>query len=135
VRAEDAYYLSGARVQLDHCAGMPEQQWRLVPVASPGAAVAAQEIVSQRSGLCLAPASSFAADGAPAVQVACTHGASVLRSVVSHGHGYSLRNVADRRFLSGSGNPSADQAQVWLRTDDGTTAQLWRSRAFAAAAS
>ncbi len=131
VRAGDGYSLSGARVQQDHCTGRPEQQWRLVPVDPPGAATA-YEVVSRRSGLCLAPASSAAAGGTPAIQVACTGGASVLWSVISHGHGYALQNVADHEFLTGSG-PGAP-GQVRLRAADGTAGQVWQGGLFAAAA-
>lgn len=128
VRSEDGYYNPGARVQQYHCTGAQEQQWRLVLVSSADGAFPAYEIISQRSGLCLAR-TAVAVNGSQVYQEPCG-GATTVWYFAGNENGYALENTFDYRCLDVSGNSSADYAKIQMWTCNGTTAQLWRSNSF-----
>jgi hypothetical protein len=128
VRSEDGYYNLGSRVQQYHCTGAQEQQWRLVPEYSNNGETTTYEIISQRSGLCLAR-TAVAVNGSQVYQEPCG-GATTVWYFAGNENGYALENTFDYRCLDVSGNSSADYAKIQMWTCNGTTAQLWRSNSF-----
>jgi hypothetical protein len=137
VKAEDNYYVVGARIQQWNCTGVAEQQWSLgyVGVAADGNQV--WQLKSQRSGLCMSVLNASYSNGAQIVQSYCPSSAvdwyaratlfqMTLRAIENNRLDFVFVSHNSGKCLDLNAASTSNGAKIQQYDCNGTDAQHWR---------